>query len=167
MTMLLFIMASLVVTGPALLRGETLGGTDILQVTSPYRETLDTQPRLGNPLQTDQLEQIPLVATFWRSLRQGDVQLWDSSVGMGIPLGAATHNRVLAPWNVVLLFADAAVGITLSTALAMVCGMWGTYLLARRVGIGVAGSRLAAVVYALSGPAQVAILRIHEVMLFP
>lgn len=167
LTVLLFVAASLVITGPSLLRGQTLGGTDILQVTSPYREELSSQPTLGNPIQTDQLEQIPLVSTFWRSLRQGDLQLWDSSVGMGIPLGAVTHNRVLAPWNVVLLVTDAAIGITLATTLALICGMWGMYLLSRRLGIGVGGSRVAAVVYVLSGPAQVAILRIHEVILFP
>lgn len=164
---LCFACTALSVTGPALVDGATFGATDILQFAAPYREASPRLPEVGNPLQTDQMEQIPVVARFYRSARQGELQLWDPNHALGVPLLLAVHSRILAPWNVVFLVVPLALGTTVATTLALVAGQAGTYALARRLGIGLWGGLLAAVAYVYSGPSMAMLLRIHEVLLFP
>lgn len=154
-------------TGPALLRGDALTGSDILLSESPYRSTQRTAHEPGNPLQLDQAEQLPFVLEFWESAREGRFQLWEPDAGGGMPLALAVHTRVLAPWNAVLLVVPGAAGVTLSVAVGLFVGQLGTYWLARRLGLSRPAAVVAGVAYGFSGPVLAFVLRIHEVLLFP
>lgn len=164
---LVFLATALLMTGPALVSQGTLGATDLIRMHSPYREALPRSPDAGNVLQTDQIEQIALVAKFWRSAKQGDLQLWEPNVGAGVPLFTGVHNRVLAPWFAVIPFVPEAMGTTVAILLALMVGQWSTFALCRRIGIGYWGAVLGAVAFVYSGPSMAMILRIHEVLLFP
>lgn len=164
---LLFIATTVVFLWPAIMAGGPLGATDHLFLTSPYRESVPAEARSGNPLQTDQMVQLPFVEEFWRSARQGELQLWEPNVGGGVPLLTGVYNRASGPWYAVLLFVPPEVGLTVAVGILFLVAQAGTYALARRLGAAVPGATLAAVVYAFSGPTVVSVHRIHEVFLFP
>ena len=165
--LLVFVACAGAFTGPALVRGEALTGSDILLSESPYRSTQRTAYEPGNPLQLDQVEQLPFVLEFWESAREGRFQLWEPDAGGGMPLALAVHTRVLAPWNAVLLVVPGATGVTLATAVGLLVGQLGTYWLGRRLGLGRPAAVVAGVAYGFSGPVLAFLLRIHEVLLFP
>lgn len=145
-----------------------MGGSEILEVASPYRERIPVDDGVpSNRLQTDQLEQLPLVAEFWAGVRSGDLQLWEPEVGTGIPMFTGVHNRVLAPTNVAFLFVPAALGSTVSILLGLLIAQIGAFGLARRLGLSRGAGLIVAVGYAFSGPVTALLLRIHEVFLLP
>lgn len=164
---LLFLATSLVFVSPGLWPGNAYGPTDILTLGAPYRDARPLPPDLGNPVQNDQVEQLPFVIEFWTAARTGEFQLWEPDLGGGVPLFTTVYNRVLAPWNIAFLVVPVAKAAAIAMMLAFFVAQLGTYGLARRLGSSVPGASLAAVVYAFSGPSVVFMLRIHEVFLFP
>lgn len=162
-----FLIAALAFAWPALGDGGVFAATDILLAEAPYREYLPTEFLPANTLQVDQVEQLPFVLEFWESLRAGQFQLWEPDVGGGVPLFTAVYNRVLVPWNVVLLLIPNAAGVTLALVIALFVGQLGAYGLGRRLTLSRAGATLVAVAYGFSGPVTAFLLRIHEVLLFP
>lgn len=162
-----FAVTTVALLWPALHPSSTLGATDILAFGTPYRESFAVERPAGNPLQSDQMVQLAFVAEFWEALRDGDLQLWEPDVAAGVPLFTTVYNRLLAPWNLVYAVVPAPWGATAAMALGVFAGQAGTYLLARRLGLGRAGAMLAGVAYGISGPVTAALLRIHEVLVFP
>lgn len=164
---ILFGLTSLAFVWPALSIGGTFAATDLTLIASPYREDAATEPDIGTGLQTDQVSQLPLVLEFFESLRNGDLQLWEPNQGAGMPLGTAVYNQLLLPWNLALLFVAGPIGPTLASFLAVYTAQLGMFLFARRLGLGVWGSALAAVAYVFSGPVTALHLRIQQVLLLP
>ncbi len=52
----------------ALLGQAVLGPVDMLEPMTPYRETIDRPPSVVSPAQTDQVEGMPMVISFYRDL---------------------------------------------------------------------------------------------------
>lgn len=163
----IFTTTATVFTLPGLLPGRTMGGVDVWAYSTPFRETTPTAVEINNPLQTDQLEQIPLVAEFWSSVRQGELQLWEPDHAAGMPLLTAVHTRVLAPPNLAYLAVPLHMGAAASVWLTLVLAQLGAFVLARRWGLGWWGAVLAGVAYGFSGPVTSLLLRIHETAMLP
>lgn len=164
---LMFAVAALIFTGPALVNGGVMAATDILLSEDPYDSYLPEERPPRNGLQVDQVEQLPFVLEFFESARGGELQLWEPDVGGGVPLFPAVYNRLLVPWNLVQLLVPGGKGVTIGLAFALFGCQLATYGLARRIGLGRLPAALAAVAYAFSGPVTALLLRIHEVLLAP
>jgi hypothetical protein len=164
---LLFLVTTVVFVAPGMLPDRAMGAFDIWSYATPYRETTATQQPVNNPLQTDLMEQIPLLAEFWTSARAGDVQLWEPDQGAGVPLLLGVRNRVLAPPNLAFAVLSAFWGMTGAVALALFLSQLGAWAVARRLGVGPLGALLAGVAYGFSGPVTSLLMRIHETAMLP
>lgn len=167
LAVVLFATTALVFTAPGLRPGQGMGGFDLVANTTPFREGTATPIPRNNPLQSDQLEQLPLVAEFWESARAGDLQLWEPDHAAGMPLTTAVYTRVLAPPNLVYAVLPGWKAGGAAIALALFLSQLGAYALARRMGLGLAGGLLAGVAYGFSGPVVAMQLRIHETAMLP
>ena len=148
--------------------GAMVGAVDITtRHTSPYMEDKARFQRSQNPLHVDQVDGIALAATFWRSVQDGDLRMWEPNLGTGAPLGGVIYTRVWSPFY----WVGVAVPPPSLSAYAAWFALWsaqvGAWLLARRLHIGQPGAVLAGVAYGFAGTTLALLFRINEVSLAP
>jgi hypothetical protein len=168
LTILFFGITALIFIEFAPFTGATVGAVDITTLqTSPYVEDRDLFEHGRNTLQTDQTDTIPLAASFWEGIKNGELRIWEPDLGTGMPLGGAVYTRVWSPifWPGVIVSGAqlSSYGVWLALWLAQL----GAWALARRLGIGRVGATLAGVAYGFSGPVTALLLRIHETTFAP
>ncbi len=150
------------------LTGAMVGAVDITtRQTSPYMEDRERFERSENPLQTDQVDGIALAATFWDGVKSGELRMWESNLGTGVPLGGVIYTRVWSPFYWIGVVVPAPSLSAFAVWLTLWSAQTGAWLLARRIGIGRLGAVLTGVAYGFSGPTTALLLRINEVALAP
>ncbi len=119
-------------------------------------------PRVvGNPELGDVTFQVEPWLLFLRGeLRSGRLPFWNPYQSSGAPYWSNGSSAPLFPLHLLFALLPVELGFVLIPWLRILVGALGAYFLARELGIGVAGARLAAVVYPLSG-------RLVSFLLFP
>ncbi len=145
----------------------TFGAVDMLEPSTPYRESLGRKPEVKAWLQTDQVEGFPEKVSFWRDLRNGDFQTWSRRVAGGTPTGVFPFNAILSPFSVGFAFLPAWYALSLSAALALLASQIGMYLFLRRLGVVGAVAVLGAVAYTFSGANVVNLHRVTAPFVLP
>lgn len=144
---------------PRSLAGQaTYVAVDMGEPQSPYRDDLDREPQVVSPIQTDQIEHLPLTLKFADELRDGNWQLWDPAVGVGSPT-ATTFPWLVSPFNLVYVALPGWYATTLDAALTLLVGQVLMFALLRRLGTGRAAATVGAVAYAFTGTNLVFIQR--------
>lgn len=148
--------------------GSMVGAVDVItDQTSPYLESREFFERSENPLQTDQTDGIALAATFWRSVQDGEIRMWEPNLGSGAPLGGVVYTRVWSPFYWIGLI----VGLNTLSLYAAWLALWvaqvGAWCLARRLAIGRVGAMLTGVAYGFSGSVTALLFRVNEAALAP
>ncbi|MEO8275490.1 MAG: YfhO family protein [Thermoanaerobaculia bacterium] len=122
---------------------------------SPARATA------GNPELGDVTFQVEPWLLFLRTeFRAGRLPFWDPYQSSGAPYWSNGSSAPLFPLHLLFALLPIDLGFLLLPWIRIVAGALGTYFLARELGIGVAGARLSAVIYPLSG-------RLVSFLLFP
>ncbi len=94
----------------------------------------------------------PIKAELARTLAEGRLPFWSDRFGLGVPLVAESHVAAFYPWNwVIYRLWDVGTAYRLALWLHSVAIAAATFAYARVLGIGPAGSALAAVGFALCG----------------
>jgi hypothetical protein len=97
------------------------------------------------------IQNVPFRVTFAQMLRSGYLPLWDPYIFSGMPLLAAAQPAVLYPLNwFYLAFSPATATNLMVIATYIVAGL-GAFLYARRIGFGVSGSLMTALVWQFCG----------------
>ncbi|TFH37649.1 MAG: hypothetical protein E4G99_01990 [Anaerolineales bacterium] len=127
LSFIILLLGPLLLFGPMLVRGEVLfWGTPMLQFVPWQRLALET-------------------------LRQGEIPLWNSMLGMGAPLLANLQSALLYPPNLLLwLFGPENGNGYLVTLHVLFAGV-GMLLLGRKLGLGAFGQMVAGITFSLSG----------------
>lgn len=116
---------------------------------------------LGNPELGDITYQVePWLLYLRHELRSGRLPLWNPHQSSGAPYWSNGSSAPLFPLHLLFVLLPVELGLFLLPWLRIAIGALGAYFFAREVGVGVAGSRLAAVVFPLSG-------RLVSFVLFP
>ncbi len=116
---------------------------------------------VGNPELGDVTFQIEPWLLFLRSeLRAGRLPFWNPYQSSGTPFWSNGQSAPLFPLHLLFALLPVELGFFLLPWLRVFVGALGAYFLARELGVGSAGARLAAVVYPLSG-------RLVSFLLFP
>jgi hypothetical protein len=150
---------ALVALMPSALAGRaTYIAVDLAEPTSPYRESLDRPPHVVSPIQTDQIEHLPITLRFVDELLDGDLQLWEPRIGAGTPTLAA-YPWLASPFNLLYVALPDPWATTLDAALTILVGQIFMFLFVRRLGASRAAATAGAVAYALTGTAMVFIQR--------
>lgn len=153
---------------PLALAGQrTYAAVDLMEPKAPYRDALGRPPHVVSIIQSDQAESIAGRVAFFRSLRQGIFQRWDPNVAAGHPTGIMPLGGLLSPFSVGFLLFPGWYAIGLKAFLALLFSQASTYLLVRRLGVGVYPAFLAGVAYTFSGTNLVFIHRVDAVFLLP
>ena len=119
------------------------------------------KPVLGNPELGDISFQVEPWLLFLRhELREGRWPFWNPHQSSGAPFWSNGSSAPLFPLHLLFALLPIELGLFLLPWLRIAAGALGAYFLAREIGIGRDGARLAAVVYPLSG-------RLVSFVLFP
>ncbi len=119
------------------------------------------KPVLGNPELGDISFQVEPWLLFLRhELRAGRWPLWNPHQSSGAPFWSNGSSAPLFPLHLLFALLPIELGLFFLPWLRIAAGALGAYFLAREIGIGCHGARLAAVVYPLSG-------RLVSFVLFP
>ncbi|MEO8197089.1 MAG: YfhO family protein, partial [Thermoanaerobaculia bacterium] len=119
------------------------------------------KPVLGNPELGDISFQVePWLLYLRHELRAGRMPLWNPHQSSGAPYWSNGSSAPLFPLHLLFALLPIELGLYFLPWLRIAIGALGAYFLARELGIGRDGARLAAVVYPLSG-------RLVSFVLFP
>ena len=136
----------------------------MLQANAPWNAaapSTGTPPVLGNPELGDVSFQVEPWLLFLRhELRAGRWPLWNPHQSSGAPYWSNGSSAPLFPLHLLFALLPVELGLFFLPWLRVAVGALGTYFLARELGIGRDGARLAAVIYPLSG-------RLVSFVLFP
>jgi len=84
--------------------GENYLPADLLQYLYPWKNELKEKPQYWNPSGTDVLQSFyPSLTFFRRSLRHGEVPMWNPDQSSGEPFAGNCVNGVFYPLNTLLL----------------------------------------------------------------
>lgn len=144
-----------------------LGGADLGEMGSPYRDGLGRSPHVQTSLQTDQFEVGASAGSFFRELRAGHWQLWDGEVAAGAPSGILPLNGVTSPFSLPYLVFPPWYAVGVKVALMLLSAQVFTYLLLRRLGCGVLAATLGGIAYAFCGANLALLLRISAQLVVP
>lgn len=135
---------------PVLFQGRILLPGDYLAHFEPWRT--DSPPvAQWNALMWDALAQFyPWRLYLHRSIRAGTFPLWNPHQFCGAPFLANLQSAVLYPPNLVFVLIHPARALGISAFLHLVFAAAGTFLLARRLGVGCAGAALAGLCFGYS-----------------
>lgn len=147
---LVFIVAVVALMPRSLAGQATYIAVDMGEPHSPYRDAIERAPRVVSPVQTDQIEHLPLTLKFADELRRGNWQLWEPAVGAGSPT-ATTFPWLVSPFNVVYLVLPGWYATTVDAALTLLVGQALMFLFLRRLGTGRPAATIGAVAYAFTG----------------
>ena len=161
-----FLLAAVAMMPRALLGQRAYTPIDVTARSSPMRDQ-PTRPTIVNPVQNDVPEGQAVLAGFWSDVRDGDLQLWSHHTGAGVPTGALPFNALTAPMSLPYLVAPRWYAPALRALVWFLVAQWGLYLLARRVGIGVAAATVAGVAFAFSGAELIMVFRIGAAAVGP
>lgn len=139
--------------GNALRDGQVLVASDGIFTTPFFSETTPTDfKRPSNPALFDQVYQFaPWRHFVWQSMREGQLPLWNPYSYSGTPLIATMQAAVFYPINLLLLLLPFEQTFVWSAILRLLIAGLSTYWLARRYGLGIASSLIAALSFMLSG----------------
>ena len=151
----------------ALLGQRTYAAVDLIEGTSPVRDSLSRPPNVVSAVQTDQAESLAGRVSFFDALRHGTFQRWDPNVAAGQPTGTLPLGSFFSPFSVGFLVLPAWYAIGLRVFLALLFSQTFTYLLLRRLGTAVAPAVLAGVAYTFSGTNLVFVHRVDAVFVVP
>jgi hypothetical protein len=150
----------------AIIGQRTYAAVDLNLLGSPYRDA-GTVELPANGVQTDVTEAQPMIASFWRDARDGTVQQWSPYIAGGAPTGVLSIYGEWSPFAWPYLVLPAWYAATVKAALVLLMAQIGTYLLARRMQLGVAAATVAGVAYAFCGTNLVFLHRVGAVAVAP
>ncbi|HUI05157.1 MAG TPA: hypothetical protein VLZ77_16580, partial [Acidimicrobiales bacterium] len=133
------------VMAPALAHGASLGPFDLLA-----RYGLAQQPGVvaHNVQATDQIaEIIPWSSLAWTQVHHGHLPLWDPYNALGMPLAFNWQSGVFGLPGLVSYLAPLHLAYTVQVLVTLALAGTGVYVLARVLGLGVAGAAMAGTVY--------------------
>jgi hypothetical protein len=146
---LIYAVLSVLVYAPALLPGRTLSAADYLWTAAPWssQRPADVRPFGSNYELVDSAVQFQPWLEYTRHELPGDL-LWNTHIGAGRPYLANAQSAILSPfsWPAYLLPFWWSLGVI--GVLKAFVAAFGTYLLARALGMRFGGALLAGVVYA-------------------
>jgi Bacterial membrane protein YfhO len=142
---------SVLLYAPALVPGHTLSASDYLWSAAPWasERPADVRPFGSNYELVDSVTQFQPWLQYSRQ-RLPHAPLWNSHVAVGRPYLANAQSAVLSPFSLPGYVLPFWWSLGLIAALKVFVAAFGTYLLARALGMRPAGALLAGLVYAFS-----------------
>jgi hypothetical protein len=137
---------------PVLVGGRILSPNAVLYLSTPWRALAPTDLHdYLNPLLAD----LPVVDYPWRTLvrsllRDGTLPAWNPYAMGGIPLYPNTQTGLFSPFNLPLWVLPLTYGLGVSAAFKLLAAAFGTYLLARELGVRLLAGVLAGVAFGFS-----------------
>jgi hypothetical protein len=141
---------ALLFVSPALPPGRTLSSSDLLWFSTPYSSTRPAD--LTRPSTEEAFDQPLLLEPWLRYTRTHGLNapLWDPYQMGGIPLLGTTNGTPYSPLYLPAYVLPFWRGLIFDAALKLFVAAFGTFVLARALGVRFAGALLAGVVYAYS-----------------
>jgi hypothetical protein len=145
---LVFALLSLLLYAPALVPGRTLSASDYLWSAAPWSSArpADVPPFGSNFELVDAVTQFQPWLRYARD-RLPDAPLWNPHVGAGRPFIANAQSAVLSPFNLPSYVLPFWWSLGLVAALKVFAAAFGTWLLARALGMRFGGAMMAGLVY--------------------
>lgn len=165
--LLVFIGAAIAFAPEAAVGRATLAPYDLIEGSTPYRETLRIEPKAISPIQGDQIEVLPNTVNLWHGFRHGEWRVFSPEVGSGMPSGSVPIFGVYSVFNVGFLVLPTWVAMTLRILAILVAMQFGCYLFTRAFGVGRAASTLIAVAFAFNGSSIAFLNRLTAGLLLP
>ncbi len=147
---LIYAALALVFVGPALLPGKTLSNSDTLWFEPPW---LSSKPsELTRPSNTDLGDASRYLQPFLQAAaeRVPDVPLWNPNIAGGRPFHANSQSAVFSPYSVPAYLLPFWTALGWIGVLKLWVAAFGTFLLARSLGLRFGGALLAGIVFALN-----------------
>ncbi|MGH3741049.1 MAG: hypothetical protein ACRDT1_06920, partial [Micromonosporaceae bacterium] len=143
---------ALIGIGSPLLGWRVFAATDLLTQVSPYRDAGIGGAGVQNTYLNDTIDAyLPNIHLYVSGLRDGQLAAWNPYIVGGVPLGASTNlglaNPIAFPYLVLPIWL--APGYVKLLEIAVAAG--GTFLFARRIGLGRPAALLGGLVFASSG----------------
>ncbi len=130
----------------------TFGPTDVLARFAPYADSVLSGVRVQNPYLQDVADGVlPQTALFADLFRHGLGGAWNPYMLGGTPLGAVPNNAFFNPLSVPFYLLPAWFAPAWVKALEIAVSVGGTFLFARRLGLGRPAALVGGLVFATSG----------------
>ena len=142
----LYALLAIALVSPALLPGHTLSASDYLWSGTPWtaERPADVKPLGSNYEEVDAATQFQ---PFLQYAREQGVPLWNPHQMAGRPFVANMQSAIFSPFSWPSLVLPFWWSLGIAAVLKLFCAAFGTYVLARSLGIRFAGALLAGVVY--------------------
>ena len=148
---LVFAVVVLVMFAPVLFGNFTLMPLDLLPEFAPWQPYAEIEES-GNRIQIDLIEElVPWQAQVRRSLKQGELPLWNPSSGAGAPLLGNPQTTPFHPLNLLTLPLPLPGAVPAQAALRVLIALLSMYLLLRRSELDELPSLMGALAYGLCG----------------
>lgn len=146
-----FLLAVIVLFGPALVGGGILLPLDNLRGQAPFRDLPPTEPH-GNLIQGDLLQLVaPSAVAVRRAFAEGRWPLWNPLAGAGMPLLGDPQAQALQPLVLLGYPLPWARAAAVTASLRVMVALLFVFLLLRRQGVGAGPALAGAFAFGLSG----------------
>jgi hypothetical protein len=146
---LVYALLAVALYAPALLPGHTLSASDYLWSAAPWsaERPADVRPFGSNYELVDSAVQFQPWLQYTRD-RLPDFPLWNPQIGLGRPYFANAQSALFSPFSLPAYVLPFWWSLGLIAVLKVFCAAFGTYLLARALGMRFGGALMAGLVYA-------------------